>query len=130
MRMERHITDDDITIINDAYNASPTSMKAAIDTLSQMEGRKIIVLADSLELGENSRSMHEEVGAYLEGKNIHTLLTYGKDAKYISDIGGQFVDHVEYFIDKQQLTQYLINNLVANDKVLVKVQEEINLKKL
>ena len=38
MRMERHITDDD-TIINDAYNASPTSMKAAIDTLSQMEGR-------------------------------------------------------------------------------------------
>ena len=37
---------------------------------------------------------------------------------------------VEYFIDKQQLTQYLINNLVANDKVLVKVQEEINLKKL
>ena len=120
MRMERHITDDDITIINDAYNASPTSMKAAIDTLSQMEGRKIIVLADSLELGENSRSMHEEVGAYLEGKNIHTLLTYGKDAKYISDIGGQFVDHVEYFIDKQQLTQYLINNLVANDKVLVK----------
>ena len=55
--------------------------------------------------------MHEEVGAYLEGKNIHTLLTYGKDAKYISDIGGQFVDHVGYFIDKQQLTQYLINNL-------------------
>ena len=52
MRMERHITDDDITIINDAYNASPTSMKAAIDTLSQMEGRKIIVLADSLELGK------------------------------------------------------------------------------
>lgn len=52
MRMERHITDDDITIINDAYNASPTSMKVAIDTLSQMEGRKIIVLADSLELGK------------------------------------------------------------------------------
>ena len=50
MRMERHITDDDITIINDAYNASPTSMKAAIDTLSQ----KIIVLATHC-LGENSR---------------------------------------------------------------------------
>ena len=53
-----------------------------------------------------------------------------KMQKYISDIGGQFVDHVEYFIDKQQLTQYLINNLVANDKVLVKGSEEINLKKL
>ena len=51
MRMERHITDDDITIINDAYNASPTSMKAAIDTLSQMEGRKLLYF-DSLELGK------------------------------------------------------------------------------
>ncbi|MDM7863452.1 UDP-N-acetylmuramoyl-tripeptide--D-alanyl-D-alanine ligase [Staphylococcus borealis] len=120
MRMERHITDNDITIINDAYNASPTSMKAAIDTLSQMDGRKIIVLADSLELGENSRQMHEDVGAYLEGKNIQTLLTYGNDAKYISDKGGQFVDHVQYFTDKQALIQYLMDNLVANDKVLVK----------
>ena len=48
MRMERHITDDDITIINDAYNASPTSMKAAIDTLSQMEGRKLLYLLTHL----------------------------------------------------------------------------------
>ena len=72
MRMERHITDDDITIINDAYNASPTSMKAAIDTLSQMEGRKIIVLADSLELGKIVVQCTKEVGAYLEGKtSIH-----------------------------------------------------------
>ena len=49
-------------------------MKAAID-LSHMNGRKIIVLADSLELGENSQRMHEDVGAYLEDKGIHTLLT-------------------------------------------------------
>ena len=41
MRMERHVTEQQITVINDAYNASPTSMKASIDTLSNMEGRKI-----------------------------------------------------------------------------------------
>ena len=40
MRMERHQTTNNVTVINDAYNASPTSMKAAIDTLSSMEGRK------------------------------------------------------------------------------------------
>ena len=38
--MERHVTNNQITVINDAYNASPTSMKAAIDTLSNMNGRK------------------------------------------------------------------------------------------
>ncbi|MCI2948801.1 UDP-N-acetylmuramoyl-tripeptide--D-alanyl-D-alanine ligase [Staphylococcus caledonicus] len=120
MRMERHVTDEQITVINDAYNASPTSMKAAIDTLSHMDGRKIIVLADSLELGENSRQMHEEVGAHLEGKNIHTLLTYGNDAKFISDVGGQFVENVAYFIDKEKLTKYLKGYLVPQDKLLIK----------
>ncbi|MEJ7226131.1 glutamate ligase domain-containing protein, partial [Staphylococcus caprae] len=56
MRMERHETEQQVTVINDAYNASPTSMKAAIDTLSNMNGRKIIVLGDVLELGDNSQS--------------------------------------------------------------------------
>ena len=40
MRMERHESSNNVTVINDAYNASPTSMKAAIDTLSVMKGRK------------------------------------------------------------------------------------------
>ena len=120
MRMERHVTDNDITVINDAYNASPTSMKAAIDTLSNMDGRKILVLADSLELGENSQRMHEEVGAHLKDKGIHTLLTYGTDAQYISDVGGQFVENVAHFSNKDELTTYLKSHLVSQDKVLVK----------
>lgn len=120
MRMERHVTNNQITVINDAYNASPTSMKAAIDTLSNMNGRKIIVLADSLELGENSQRMHEDVGAYLDNKGIHTLLTYGNDAKFISRKGGQFVEDVAYFSDKNELTHYLKSILQPDDKVLIK----------
>ena len=83
MRMERHQTTNNVTVINDAYNASSTSMKAAIDTLSSMEGRKILILADVLELGENSQSMHEEVGAYLNNKAIDVLYTYGDEARFI-----------------------------------------------
>ena len=59
MRMERHESSNNVTVINDAYNASPTSMKAAIDTLSGMKGRKILILADVLELGPNSQLMHK-----------------------------------------------------------------------
>ena len=68
MRMERHESSNNVTVINDAYNASPTSMKAAIDTLSVMKGRKILILADVLELGPNSQVMHKQVGEYLKDK--------------------------------------------------------------
>ena len=66
MRMEQHTLENDITVINDAYNASPTSMRAAIDTLSTLTGRRILILGDVLELGENSKEMHISVGNYLE----------------------------------------------------------------
>ena len=55
MRMEQHTLENDITVINDAYNASPTSMRAAIDTLGTLTGRRILILGDVLELGENSK---------------------------------------------------------------------------
>ena len=74
MRMERHESSNNVTVINDAYNASPTSMKAAIDTLSGMKGRKILILADVLELGPNSQLMHKQVGEYLKDKNIDVFI--------------------------------------------------------
>ncbi len=46
MRMEQHTLENDITVINDAYNASPTSMRAAIDTLGTLTGRRILILGD------------------------------------------------------------------------------------
>ena len=87
MRMEQHTLENDITVINDAYNASPTSMRAAIDTLSTLTGRRILILGDVLELGENSKEMHIGVGNYLEEKHIDVLYTFGNEAKYIYDSG-------------------------------------------
>ena len=86
MRMERHESSNNVTVINDAYNASPTSMKAAIDTLRH-ERSKILILADVLELGPNSQLMHKQVGEYLKDKNIDVLYTFGKEASYIHDSG-------------------------------------------
>lgn len=120
MRMERHVTDNQIVVINDAYNASPTSMKASIDTLSQMNGRKIIILADCLELGENSQKMHEEVGAYLKDKHIDILITYGEEAQYINKTGSQYVDSAYHFKEKKQIIEYLNDTLQSKDNVLVK----------
>ncbi|MBF0814641.1 UDP-N-acetylmuramoyl-tripeptide--D-alanyl-D-alanine ligase [Staphylococcus saprophyticus] len=120
MRMQQYHTSDNSLVINDAYNASPTSMKAAIDTLAVMNGRKILVLGDVLELGPNSRIMHEQVGEYLNGKDIDTLFTFGEESQYISNVGNQYVNHMEHFENKQKLIETIKTYLQPEDKVLVK----------
>lgn len=120
MRMELHRTDSDISVINDAYNASPTSMKAAIDTLAAMEGRKILILADVLELGENSADMHASVGTYLENKGIDILLTYGKEAAHIFEEGKDNVNEAQHFDDKEDLIHFIIEKAQPEDKILIK----------
>ncbi|MGK3151335.1 UDP-N-acetylmuramoyl-tripeptide--D-alanyl-D-alanine ligase [Staphylococcus shinii] len=120
MRMQQYHTSDNSLVINDAYNASPTSMKAAIDTLTVMDGRKILVLGDVLELGPDSQIMHEQVGKYLDGKAIDTLFTFGTESQYISNVGKQYVNHVEHFDDKQKLIQTIKTYVQPEDKVLVK----------
>lgn len=120
MRMQQYHTSDNSLVINDAYNASPTSMKAAIDTLTVMDGRKILVVGDVLELGPDSQIMHEQVGKYLDGKAIDTLFTFGTESQYISNVGKQYVNHVEHFEDKQKLIQTIKTYVQPEDKVLVK----------
>ena len=68
---QRSVKVRDITCIEDCYNASPDSMKAAITTLSNTQGkRKIAVLADMLELGDYSREAHTQVGVMVAENNI------------------------------------------------------------
>ncbi|MDW8542642.1 UDP-N-acetylmuramoyl-tripeptide--D-alanyl-D-alanine ligase [Staphylococcus sp. KG4-3] len=130
MRMQQYHTSDNSLVINDAYNASPTSMKAAIDTLAVMNGRKILVLGDVLELGPNSRIMHEQVGEYLNGKDIDTLFTFGEESQYISNVGNQYVNHMEHFENKQKLIETIKTYLQPEDKVLVKGSRGMKLEEL
>lgn len=66
------------TIISDAYNANPSSMRYAIDTLSnQKETLKIACLGDMLELGDESPQYHYEIGKYLAQKGINIIIAYG-----------------------------------------------------
>jgi len=94
-RGETFKTKNGVTIIDDAYNASPVSMKAGLDTLSQLEGnRKIAVLADMLELGENTLDYHREVGVYLAGLPIDVVFLYGEKAASIgAGINAAFDTH-------------------------------------
>ena len=87
MRFQEIKVGEDI-YINDAYNASPTSMKAAIDTLNEIydDKYKIAILGDMLELGENEVDYHIEVLNYLLDKKIKLIYLYGERMKKAYDI--------------------------------------------
>jgi UDP-N-acetylmuramoyl-tripeptide--D-alanyl-D-alanine ligase len=72
-------------VINDAYNASPMSMKAALETLAEVaEKRKIAVLGDMLELGSVSVEAHKNIGKLVADQKIDALITFGDMAAHIA----------------------------------------------
>ncbi|UZO82434.1 UDP-N-acetylmuramoyl-tripeptide--D-alanyl-D-alanine ligase [Aquimarina sp. ERC-38] len=73
------IKTDDRTILLDAYNANPSSMKAALDNFERMSFKtKLVVLGDMFELGEESTAEHKEIVAYAEKKEFTTILLIGE----------------------------------------------------
>jgi len=114
-----------ITAINDAYNASPASMEAAFKTLQQLlgaqkKGRGVAVLADMLELGENSRAAHTKVGRFVAEAGTKLLITYGKEAKFISWEAARLgVDVIQCSNNKEAAAE-LKNNIKDYDIVLFK----------
>ncbi len=77
-RLDKFILECGTTVINDAYNASPDSMRAVIDILDEVKDkRKIVVIGDMFELGENGPKMHKELGEYLATKDIDNVVFVG-----------------------------------------------------
>lgn len=104
-------------LIDDSYNANPASVRAAIDVLRRCEGRRILVLGDMAELGEDSAALHREVGRYAVESGIELLLTCGPYTKYTTEAT---VPHGLHFADRAALTTALLNIIEDGDSVLVK----------
>lgn len=90
MRLE-FISGDGIEIINDCYNASPDSMKAALDVLNNREGRKIAILGTMRELGDESKRCHREVSEYASSK-VDMLISCG-----------EFIDDFKEGFEKEEI---------------------------
>lgn len=129
-RMEINHIKDNITIINDAYNASYDSMKAALEYLhGYSKERKIAVLGDMLELGEFSEQLHENVGNEVVNNNIDILITIGKEAMniYKKSIDLGFDSHNAFWFDNNSDAIKKINGILKpNDVVLLKASHGMN----
>ncbi|WP_096155889.1 UDP-N-acetylmuramoyl-tripeptide--D-alanyl-D-alanine ligase [Bacillus sp. FJAT-45066] len=134
MRNEVIHTNSGWTIINDAYNASPTSMKAAIDLLTELTGynQKIVVLGDMLELGDLEKQFHRETGSHINEKEIDFVFTYGLLGEEIAKGARKKMseDRVRSFRDKDALITALLEKLTNNDIVLVKASRGMKLEEV
>ena len=120
--------------INDAYNASPMSMKAAIDTLNEIynDKYKIAILGDMLELGENEVDYHIDVLNYLLNKNIKLIYLYGERMKKAYDI---FMKNKSeeyrfwYYPTKEGIVESL-KNIKMDKVILLKASRGIKLEEI
>lgn len=128
-RMEMHQRPDGLVVLNDAYNANPESVRAALETLAAIgrrSGRRTIaVLGDMLELGETSQAQHAAIGPLLDELGIVVNLTIGPLASAIE--GGASTRHVE---SVAEAVEWLGKNVLGNDVVLVKASRGSRLERV
>lgn len=132
---------DQLTIIDDCYNANPHSMRAALDLLSQAEGRKIAVLGDMFELGSEEYELHYNIGKYAAEKGIDYLLCVGERSAYMKKGAEDALEltpknrlnrmrKVVHMPDLGNMPEVLKGLLEPGDTVLIKASHSMGFEKI
>lgn len=124
MRIEAVKASNGAIVLNDAYNANPTAVRAAIDLVEQLQGyaAKRIVLGDMLELGPEEAKLHREIGSYIDSGKADAVYTFGSLSRYTAEGAAErlAVGSVRHFESKSELASELLRVLGPQDLVLVK----------
>lgn len=118
---ELHVDGMDLTLIDDSYNANLDSMRAGIAALASIgrDSQRIAVLGEMLELGEDSQSLHQQVGALIADAGVDTLIGLGADAHYYLE-GAPEVPNREVAADPQDAARLALEHAKDGAVVLVK----------
>lgn len=110
-----------IRIIDDCYNANPTSVRASLDTLMNFSGRKVAILGDMKELGANELELHRETGIYAKQKYVDLVIAIGPLAKELAKgANGIWYDTID---NAEKMIKTLVHD---GDTVLVKASHSMN----
>ncbi len=136
-RMELGYRSDGLTVINDAYNASPESVRAALQTLAELgrqSGKKTVaVIGEMAELGEYSVAEHDAIGRLVVRLNLGQLVVVGSKAKMVhmgASLEGSWDGESKYFEQISEAEAYLREMLTGEEIVLVKSSKSANLRYL
>ncbi|MFL5730902.1 MAG: UDP-N-acetylmuramoyl-tripeptide--D-alanyl-D-alanine ligase [Cytophagaceae bacterium] len=115
------------TIILDAYNANPSSMKAAIENFAKIKASpKILILGDMFELGEESKAEHAVLGKLISGYDFDQVLLCGEQMASAK----QACPKAEYFPDKARLTDWFKSHTITGSHLLIKGSRGMGLEKM
>ena len=133
--MRSQLIEKDFTIINDVYNSNPLSSKYALLSANEIfpDRRKIAVLSDMNELGEYSESYHQEIGQLIFKHGFDILCTWGEMAKDIAKgakNAGMKEKNIASFTDKNDLIDFILDNLTKNDVILIKGSRSMNMEEV
>lgn len=122
-----------IKVIDDTYNACPASVMSALNTLMQTEGkRKIAIIGDMYELGQETENAHKEVGAFAGGKKPDLLVCIGDFAKGYAEGAAEHMqaDRILYFSEKEEFLKRAQSLLEPGDVILVKASRGMQMEKI
>lgn len=128
-RLEEVNINNNVTLIDDTYNASFDSIKLAVNYLNKFSNRKIIVLADVLELGKESKKIHKKIGYELSKTNASYLITIGNYSKLIAKEAKKlgFKGKCKHFKNEVKSRKYLKSLIKKDDVILLKGSHGMNL---
>ncbi len=115
-RMRYYRLSDGMVLIDDSYNASPSSVRAAIDTLADLKGSKTLVLGAMAELGSYSEQMHADVGRYARERGIDRLVAVGEVAAAAASAFGKEAE----VVTSNEAAARLLEHAGQDDSVLIK----------
>lgn len=113
-----------VRVIDDSYNANPTSVKAAIDVLALCDGQTMLILGEMAELGPDASKFHQEVGAYAKKQRIQHFWAVGKECAHAVN---EFGKGAKYFDSKEQLVQDLDKVINNTFTILVKGSRRVKM---
>lgn len=121
-----------MTIVDDCYNANPMSMKASLDVLKDALGRKVAILGDMGELGENESALHAEVGEHAANAGIDCLICAGTLSKGLAEAAKKTNPSllVMHYDTREELMGHLGALVKPGDTVLVKASHAMQFEKI
>lgn len=126
-RMQMHTLANGVNIIDDTYNANPFSLQAAVDTLARFAGKKVLVLGDMKELGNDAKILHMNVGKKIRDAGIDYLFTYGELTTNTSQAFGEGASH---FTDQDKLVSAVKPLLQNQTTILIKGSRSMHMEKV
>lgn len=128
MRMERHVRADGLVVVNDAYNANPESMEAALRAVAAIgRGRAVAVLGAMLELGDQSHDAHVRIGGLAADLGYLRVIVVGEDARGIVEGAGEIAELAE---NVDVATRTLSASLTGDEVVVVKASRGVRLERV